>query len=167
MTPQTSPRPTTRTTRTTTAFLLSAAVLAFVAFATPAGATPEDNITICHATESDVVNPYVEITIAPQAVIAAHIAHQHGEDIIPVFTYNEVTYSQNLDAEGIALLANGCEEPGSSSSTTTAPPSTTTASSSTTDDNNTEVPFFTSPPALALGLGGSLVATLLMLRRRL
>lgn len=165
MTPPTTPQPATRRTRVTAATLLGGAALALVALAAPAAAAPPVMVTLCHATESDVVNPYVSITIAAPAVVSAHIDHQHTEDIIPEFVHDNVTYSQNLDAEGLALLANGCMAPATSTSTTD-PPSTTD-SSSTTDDNSTEVPFFTSPPALALGLGGSLVATLMMLRRRL
>lgn len=149
--------------------LVSAALL----LAVPAGAQQAEKITICHATGS-ATNPFVNETIAAQAVVAAHIEHQHGEDIIPEFTHDGVTYSQNLDADGLALLANGCVAPTTSPSpTSTASPSSTasvtsTASaSSTTDGNTTEVPFFTSGTALVLGLGGALAGTFAMLRRRI
>lgn len=154
-------KPKTHAHRTIRAALIGAlgSALLVLAFALPASADPPEKITICHATASET-NPYVSITIAPQAVVNAHIEHQHGEDIIPLFTYNDVQYSQNLDAAGLALLANDCEAPGEETSTST----TSTSSTSTPTE---EVPFFTSPATLMVGVGGALAGTLLMLRRKL
>lgn len=145
-------------------------LVAALCLAVPAGAQQADKITICHATAS-ATNPFVNETIAAQAVVAGHIEHQHGEDIIPEFTHEGVTYSQNLDAEGLALLANGCVAPATSptpTSTSTASSSgTASASSTTTGDNTTEVPFFPSGTTLVLGLGGALAGTFALLRRRI
>ena len=63
--------------------------------------------TICHATGSQS-NPYVVISPSVSGVYHGHIAHQHSEDIIPPFTYKGQTYSQNWDANGQAIYANGC-----------------------------------------------------------
>lgn len=63
--------------------------------------------TICHATGSST-NPYVMITPSVSGVFHGHIGHQGGEDIIPPFTYKGASYSQNWDAAGQALFANGC-----------------------------------------------------------
>ncbi|MGX5695174.1 hypothetical protein ACWKWP_03150 [Agromyces soli] len=54
-------------------------------------------LTICHATESDVKNPYVRITIARSAVVHAHLKHQWGEDIIPAFSYKGKDYPAQGD----------------------------------------------------------------------
>ena len=66
--------------------------------------------TICHATGSES-NPYVVITPSVSGVYHGHIAHQHSEDIIPPFTYKGKTYSQNWDAAGQTIYANGCRRP--------------------------------------------------------
>ena len=63
--------------------------------------------TICHATGSSS-NPYVVITPSVSAVYHGHIAHQHTEDIIPPFVYKGQTYSQNWNATGQEIYANGC-----------------------------------------------------------
>ena len=54
-----------------------------VAFGAPApvSAAPSGKTAICHATGSEK-NPYVRITVSDDA-LAAHDAHQHGQDIIP------------------------------------------------------------------------------------
>ncbi|MGW9630869.1 hypothetical protein ACWGST_09200 [Agromyces sp. NPDC055520] len=54
-------------------------------------------LTICHATESDVKNPYNRITIALAAVVNGHLEHQWGEDIIPAFTYKGESYAAQGD----------------------------------------------------------------------
>lgn len=162
MNPHAPSTPALRIART----IAAALTLALFAFAAPAAAEPAAKITICHATAS-VTNPYVNETIAAQAVVAAHIDHQHTEDIIPEFTLDGVTYSQNLDAQGLVLLANGCVSSTSSSSSTSTTQDETSTSASTTEGNTTEVPFFTSATALVAGLGGALLGTFLMLRRRL
>ena len=63
--------------------------------------------TICHATGSES-NPYVVITPSISGVFHGHMDHQGDEDIIPPFTYKGVQYSQNWDAAGQAIFANGC-----------------------------------------------------------
>jgi hypothetical protein len=57
--------------------------LGLVAFGAPTlvSAAPSGRTTICHATGS-AKNPYVRITISNDA-LAAHDAHQDGQDIIP------------------------------------------------------------------------------------
>lgn len=163
------PTPTTHATRTarTTVLLAAAGVLLFLA--APAGAAA-DTHTICHATESDT-NPYEMITIAKSAVYNAHLGsdHQNGEDIIPPFTYNDQVHSQNYDAEGQAIFENDCVVPGSETSTSTSETSSTSDTTTTSDTNTTttQIPVFGSVTALALGVGGALGGTLLMLRRRL
>ncbi len=131
--------------------------LLLTALATPANATPAAMVSICHATGSES-NPFVNVTANAAGIYNGHIAHQHSEDVIPLFTYNDVQYSQNLDAEGLALLANDCNPPGGNTTSTT---------SSTTSTTTGEVPFFTSGTTLLLGVGGALGGTLLMLRRRI
>ncbi|MGH3703073.1 MAG: hypothetical protein ACRDT9_00450 [Agromyces sp.] len=54
-------------------------------------------LTICHATESDVKNPYNRITIAISAVVNGHLKHQWGEDIIPAFSYKGKQYAAQGD----------------------------------------------------------------------
>jgi hypothetical protein len=67
----------------------------------------DPKVTICHATGS-AKNPFVVITPAASGVYHGHMGHQDGRDIIPTFTYKGGTYSQNWDAAGQALFANGC-----------------------------------------------------------
>jgi hypothetical protein len=71
--------------------------------------TPVDDhkVTICHATGS-ASNPFVVISPSASGVFHGHMGHQDGRDIIPPFTYNGQTYSQNWDAAGQALYNNGC-----------------------------------------------------------
>ena len=73
--------------------------------------------TICHATGSES-NPYVVITPSVSGVYHGHMDHQGDEDIIPPFTYKGVQYSQNWDAAGQAIFANGCRPPAPPASTT-------------------------------------------------
>ncbi len=64
--------------------------------------------TICHATGS-ANNPYEPITISVKAIFDRHLGMQHhdGRDIIPPFTYQNGTHSQNWP-EGKAIFENGC-----------------------------------------------------------
>lgn len=70
----------------------------------------EDNVTLCHATASES-NPFVIITTDSAGAFNGHLGgdHQDGEDIIPPFEWEGVTYSQNWDEEGQAIFNNGCE----------------------------------------------------------
>ena len=68
-------------------------------------------VTICHANERENGNsgkpPFEEMSLPPQAVINAHLNHQWGEDIIPQFVYDGVTYGPVGDQ---AFLANHCTD---------------------------------------------------------
>ena len=74
----------------------------------------DDNDGLCHATGS-ATNPYVLIdNISSAGIYNGHYGdgrgdHQNGEDIIPPFTYQGQTYSQDWDAEGQAIYNAGCE----------------------------------------------------------
>ncbi len=87
----------------------SAVTPAFV----PPAAPKKQKVTICHATSSPT-NPYVEITIAPEAIVTqGHDQHQAGRDIIPPFSYEKdgVTTrypGKNWDTGTQELLGNGC-----------------------------------------------------------
>ena len=67
-------------------------------------------MSICHATAS-ATNPFVLIHPAAAGVVNGHLAHQDARDVVPPFIYEGVTYSQNWNADGQALYANGCEVP--------------------------------------------------------
>ena len=67
-------------------------------------------ITICHATSS-AKNPFVVIHPASAGVAMGHVGHQGDRDVIPPFTYKGKSYSQNWDAAGQAIHANGCVAP--------------------------------------------------------
>ena len=67
-------------------------------------------ITICHATSS-ATNPYVKIAPASAGVLHGHLGHHDARDIVPPFTYKGATHSQNWDAAGQAIHANGCAVP--------------------------------------------------------
>ena len=74
----------------------------------------DDNDGLCHATGS-ATNPYVLIdNISSAGIYNGHYGdgrgdHQNGEDIIPPFTYQGQTYSQDWDAEGQAIYNDGCK----------------------------------------------------------
>ena len=87
--------------------IAASALAAMGLLATPAlGAG--DQVSICHATAS-ATNPFVLIHPAAAGVLDGHLAHQDERDVVPPFTYEGVTYSQNWNDEGQALFANGCE----------------------------------------------------------
>lgn len=73
-------------------------------------AAQDDKISICHASGSDT-NPYNMITISKSAAFHAHVNHQDDQDIVPPFTYNGQSVSQNWNAEGQAIYYNNCELP--------------------------------------------------------
>lgn len=135
---------------------------------------PDDH-EICHATGS-ASNPYVLLSPDKEGVHDGHLgeSHQDGDDIVPPFTHHDEVHSQNWDAEGQAIFENGCDTPSSttttttgSQTTTTSPPSETTTTTSDTNTTTTQIPVFGSGTAVALGIGGSVLGSLLMLRRRL
>jgi hypothetical protein len=105
----------------------------------------EEKITICHANERENGNsdkpPFEEITIAPQAVIAAHFDHQWGEDVIPQFEYDGVVYGPQGDQ---SLLDTGC---GAATPTNTPEsPTETPTNTPTTTPTNTNTPTDTDTP---------------------
>lgn len=73
---------------------------------------PASKVTICHATAS-ASNPYVEITVAPDAIFRqGHDQHQDRRDIIPPFSYEGGSYpGLNWDSAGREILGNSCQEP--------------------------------------------------------
>jgi hypothetical protein len=87
---------------------------------------PDKKAPICHATGSQS-NPFVMIEPSVSGVFHGHLgaSHQDGRDIIPPFVYQGVTYSQNWDATGQAIFANGCVPPATTTSTTTSTTTTT------------------------------------------
>ncbi len=96
---------------------VSAPIIPAAQFFAPAS-SPQPKVTICHATSS-ASNPYVVITVAPEAVITkGHDQHQDRRDIIPPFDYEKagktLTYpGLNWDARGKAVFAAGCTTPSS------------------------------------------------------
>ncbi len=77
----------------------------------------EDNkekYSICHATGNDNNDKYVFIkSISAAGIFNGHLgeSHQNGDDIIPPFVYKGKTYSQNWNAEGMAIYRNNCQVP--------------------------------------------------------
>jgi hypothetical protein len=111
----------------------------------------EDNVTLCHATDS-VTNPYVVITIDQNGIDNINTGpNGHGThtgplvtseaeaqalkdqkiqwgDIIPAFDIGGVSFpGLNNTPAGLAILANGCEFVPPVTPTTAAPPVTTAA----------------------------------------
>jgi hypothetical protein len=87
-------------------------------------------VTICHATGS-ATNPFVQISPNANGVISGHVDHQDGRDIIPPFDYNDHGTmkhfaGQNFDAQGQAILRNGCKVPAGGQGGGITPPPTTT-----------------------------------------
>ncbi len=75
---------------------------------------PQPKVTLCHSGNG---KNFTTITIAPEAAIDGH-ARNHDDDIIPPFDYvkNGKTLrfaGQNWNAEGRAILDNGCRSPSS------------------------------------------------------
>jgi hypothetical protein len=66
-----------------------------------------EHVTICHATGSSS-NPYVRISPSASGVFHGHLGHQDGRDIVPPFTWKGQTFSENWDANGIAIYNAGC-----------------------------------------------------------
>ena len=96
---------------------VSAPIVPATQFFAPSS-SPQPKVTICHATAS-ASNPYVVITVAPEAVFTkGHDQHQDRRDIIPPFDYEKsgktLTYpGLNWDARGRAVYAAGCDTPAS------------------------------------------------------
>jgi hypothetical protein len=66
-----------------------------------------EHVTICHATGSSS-NPYVRISPSASGVFHGHLGHQDGRDIVPPFTWKGQTFSENWDANGMAIYNAGC-----------------------------------------------------------
>ena len=56
-------------------------------------------MTICHATGSKS-HPFVVISPSSSGVFHGHMGHQVQEDVVPTFTFNGLTLSQNWSAQG-------------------------------------------------------------------
>ena len=160
-----------RITRATLLLALGGA-LAFVAM--PVSAVSDT--PVCHATGSES-NPYVYIVTSASGAYHGHMGnspqHQLDEDIIPPFTYKDVVYSQNWDAEGQAIFAD-CDEEGTTTETHTETSGSETGTETSSTETTTEpevpeeeVPFFGAPLTIGLGLVGAAGGAMLMLRRRL
>jgi len=101
------------------------------------------HVTICHATGSST-NPYVRISPDAEGVINGHLGHQGGRDIVPPFTFNGQTYSENWPS-GQTIFNNGCAvsaPPPASSSANAAP-----AAQAPTQTTPPPPPAPTAPPA--------------------
>lgn len=101
-----------------------------------------EKIVICHANERENGNsdkpPFEEIEIAPQAVIATHLNHQWGEDIIPSFTFDGVVYGPQGDQ---SLLATHCAvEVSTPTETPTSTPTETATATETATETATSTP---------------------------
>jgi hypothetical protein len=122
--------------------------------AAPDVTTPADtdSVTLCHATDSDT-NPYVVITVDAAGAFDGHYTQHQGPiwnatlkdlkiqwgDIIPPFVYHGVTYSENWNSVGQAILAAGCQIPGQPAPTTTVTSTETTTATATVTDPGTTV----------------------------
>jgi hypothetical protein len=81
-------------------------------------ASAHAHVTICHATGSSS-NPYVRISPSAAGVFHGHLGHQDGRDIVPPFTWNGTTYSENWTDAGMAIFNAGCTVPSTSAATLT------------------------------------------------
>jgi hypothetical protein len=86
-------------------------------------ASAHEHVTICHATGSST-NPYVRISPSAAGVFHGHLGHQDGRDIVPPFTWNGQTFSENWDANGQAIWNAGCAVPAPAAVQAPAAPST-------------------------------------------
>ena len=137
----------------------------------PAAAAPAPamaHVTICHATGSSS-NPYVRISPSVAGVFNGHLGHQDGRDIVPPFTYNGQTFSENWDSNGQAIYNNGCAAPApaapavaaaavthSSTPSTPAAPAAATPAAATP---NVVIPAAAAPAPAAIAAGGVKGAT--------
>lgn len=123
------------------------------------------HVTICHRTGS-ASNPYIIISPDVEGVISGHLDHEQtgnglGGDIIPVFTFNGVTYSKNMDTSfgngitGASVLAAGCLLPHIPTPTPTVPP-----------PSQTPTPPTTVPEPMTIVLFGTGLASIGMAARR-
>ena len=82
----------------------------------------EASVTLCHATGS---NTYTTVTASADVVSSQYLGVA-SSDIIPPFTYNGKSYSQNWTATGQATYGNGCKvvpvSSGGGNGNTPAPP---------------------------------------------
>ncbi|MEI7521821.1 MAG: hypothetical protein WCK40_10815, partial [Thermoleophilia bacterium] len=103
-------RPRRRASAGAIAALAGAAGLIGLSSVATAGMTVPDtvSVTMCHATHSGS-NPYGEITTNAAGAYNGHYgpSHQSGEDVIPPFSFNGTSYSENLP-DGQDLLDHHC-----------------------------------------------------------
>jgi len=136
---------------------------------TPAAAasTPMAHVTICHATGS-ATNPYVRISPSVSGVYHGHLGHQDLRDIVPPFTYNGQTLSENWDSNGQAIYNNGCAAPAPAApaapaAAAVAPAAVTQSSTPSTQSGTTApapAPFTPAPIVIAAGGVKGATATL-------
>ena len=88
--------------------MIAAGALATIATLTSPALGAGGKVSLCHATSS-ATNPLVLIDVSVAGAYNAHMRHHDGRDVIPPFTWKGKTYSQNWDAAGRTLLANGCD----------------------------------------------------------
>lgn len=100
----------------------------------------EMHVTICHATSATT---YVAVSPTVSDVVSEHLGRDTG-DIIPPFTVNGTTYSQNWDSAGQAIYANGCAAVSTSTGggqTQTPPPTQTQTQTPVTQQTPPPVPL--------------------------
>src|SRR4029079_7279214 len=125
--------------------------------AAPNGSPGVGQVGICHHTGKSRAHEVIYITPDASGVFSGHgrLSHQHGDDIIPAFSFvnskgQTVSFAgQNLTTvyggfTGAQLLANGCK-PGTTTTThtTTTTTTTTTTGHTTTGHTTTTVPTTT------------------------
>jgi len=124
-------------------------------------ASAEQHVTICHATGS-ATNPFVRISPSASGVFHGHLGHQDGRDIVPLFTWQGQTLSENWDATGQAIWNNGCNAVAASTSAASAAQATVTPSVQTapsTQSSTSVVQGAQLAPVTATGVGAVKGAT--------
>jgi hypothetical protein len=130
--------------------LVLLALVLMICTGNDADAAPADRVTICHATGSNS-NPYVTVTASGNGIYNGHIAHQHGEDIIPRFTIDSGPHAGTYGPQGDqSILANGCQvttpSPTPTPTTPPPPPPTGPTGPPTGPTGPTEPPVTPEPP---------------------
>ena len=87
-----------------------------------ASAAAHLHVTICHATGSST-HPYVMISPSASGVLHGHLGHQDHRDIVPAFTVNGQTYSQNATTASLCGTVTFAPAKPSAPSPATASPS--------------------------------------------
>jgi hypothetical protein len=97
------------------AIALSVGTVLALSLAASATAPPEHLVTICHATPPDTAaQGYQSITVDVASIGYQQSGHQdqHDADIIPPYSYGEVSFAgKNWTSVGQAIWNNGCVVP--------------------------------------------------------